>query len=60
MLYEKGLNASAKTIDPRQPAKSEQADMGRNLSLSLKFLDIKRTFYVMAESAISQNGFIDP
>ena len=27
-----GLNAFAKCIDPRQPAQSEQADMGRNFS----------------------------
>ena len=34
---EKGLNTFAKSIDPRQPAQSAQADMDRNFSLNLHF-----------------------
>ena len=36
-----GFNASAKSIDPCQPAPSAQADMGRNCSPSLHFLHVK-------------------
>ena len=41
MLCEKELNAFAKSVDPRQPAQSAQAGMGRNRSLSLIFLHVK-------------------
>ena len=39
----RGLNAHAKNIDPRQPAQSAQADMGRNFVLSFKFPACQRT-----------------
>ena len=46
-----GLNAVAKNIEPRQPAQSAQADMGRNFSLfSLNVLQIRGPFYLMTES----------
>ena len=37
---ERGINAFGKTIDSCQPAQSVQTDMGRNLSLSLDFLNV--------------------
>ena len=40
-----GFSTSAKSIDPCQPAQFAQADMGRNLSLSLDFLRVKRPLY---------------
>ena len=36
-----GLNASAKSFYPGQPAQSAQADLGRNVLLKFEFLDIK-------------------
>ena len=46
----RGLNASAKSIDPCQPAQSAQAYMDQNFSLSLNFLYLKRPFYIMIQS----------
>ena len=43
---EKGLNASAKNIEPRQPAHSAQADVNRNFSLFLNILHVKRPLYI--------------
>ena len=34
----RGLNASAKSIDPGQPARSAQADLGRNVLPCFNFL----------------------
>ena len=45
----RGLNAFAKSVDPRQPAQSAQADMGRNFSLSVNCLRIKEYFYLMIQ-----------
>ena len=36
-----GFNAFAKSIDSRRPVQSVQADMGRNILLSINFLLIK-------------------
>ena len=47
------LYVFAKSIDPRQPAQFAQADMGRDFSLSLNFLDIKGSFFFMTHSAVS-------
>ena len=33
----RGLNAFAKSVDPRQPAQSTKADKDRNFSLSLRY-----------------------
>ena len=35
----KGLNASAKSIDPGQPAQSAHAELNRNFLLVLNFAD---------------------
>ena len=37
------LNASAKSINPGQPAQSVQADLGQNFSLLANFLANQRT-----------------
>ena len=42
----RGLNASAKSIDPGQPAQSEQADLGRNFSRRLNFVLVKEGQYI--------------
>ena len=39
----RGLNASAKSIDPRQSARSAQADMGRYFSLTLNVSACQRS-----------------
>ena len=41
----KELNAFAKSTDSCQPAQSAQADMSRNFSISLNFLNIKGSLY---------------
>ena len=46
----RGLNSSAKSIDPRQPAQSAQADMSGNFSPSLNFLHVKGPVHVMINS----------
>ena len=48
----KGLNAFANSIDPRQPAQSAQADVGRNFSISFNFLHVKGKFYIVILSVV--------
>ena len=45
------LKAIPKSIGPRQPAQSAQADMGRNFSPSIN-LRAKGTFHIMTRSVI--------
>ena len=45
-LCQMGFNASAKNTEPCQPAQSVQANIVRNVSLSLDFLLVKRPFYI--------------
>ena len=42
-----GLDVFAKSIDSCQPAQFAQADMSRNVSLSLHFVRVKKPFYIM-------------
>ena len=61
MLCENRFNAFAKTIDPRQPAQSAQADMGRNFSPSLIFLLVKGPVYIMdSVDCLIKWIFMDP
>ena len=48
----KRLDAFAKSIDPRQPFQTVQADMGQNFSPSLNFLHINGPFYITILSAV--------
>ena len=52
VLWQRGLNASAKSIDPRQPAQSAQADMGRNFSLPLDYMHVKGQHYRAIQSVV--------
>ena len=53
---EKGHNASAKSIDPGQPAQSAQADLDRNFSLLANFLHIRGLFYIMTHLDVKTDG----
>ena len=57
MLRENGLNASAKSIDSGQPARTAQADPCRNFLHLVKFLQVKGPYYFMISSVITQSGF---
>ena len=46
----KVLNASAKSINPGQPALSGQTDLGRNFLLLISFQRIKGPYYFMIYS----------
>ena len=46
---ERGLNTSAKSIDPDQTAQTAQADLGRNLLLLVKFLHINGPYIPMIQ-----------
>ena len=46
------INASAKSIDPGQPAQSAQADLGRNFLILVNFLLIKGPNYLTIHSAV--------
>ena len=46
------LNAFAKSIDPCQPARTAQADMGRNFSIAFNSLYVKGVFYIMVLSVV--------
>ena len=50
----RGLNASAKSVDPCQPALSAQADMGRHFLLSVNFLYAEGPFYHMIQTFVRQ------
>ena len=54
---QRGLNSFAKSIDPRQPAQSAQADMGRNFLQSTNFAPVKGPFYITIQSVVLQNGY---
>ena len=54
----RSLNASAKGIDSCQSAQSAEADLSRNFSQTLKFLYVKRSFYIVIESVVGENGFL--
>ena len=47
----RGLNASAKSIDPGQPA------LGRNYSLQVNFLYVQGPVYLVIKSAVTKNGY---
>ena len=50
-LAKRGLNASAKSIDPGQPA------LGRNYSLQVNFLYVQGPVYLVIKSAVTKNGY---
>ena len=47
-----GVNVFAKGIGPCQPARSAQADMGRNFSLSLHLLHVKEWFCISSNNRL--------
>ena len=55
----RGLIASAKSIDPGQATQSAQPDLGRNFLLLINFLHIHGPVYLMIESVVVQNEFLD-
>ena len=51
------LNVFAKRIDSRQPARSAQTDVIRNVLRNAKFQDVQEIFYPRIESIVGRNGF---
>ena len=52
-----GSISLAKSIGPRQPALTAQADMGRNFSLYLNFLHRKGPLTIMTQ-LLNKNGYL--
>ena len=53
------FNAIAKSIEPGQPAQSEQADLGRYFLRSVNFLEVKGQGHVyLIDSVGGQNGYL--
>ena len=57
MLFEKGLNGSAKSIHPYQLAWTAHAGMGGNFSPLNNFLHVKRSVCVETELIIENDEF---
>ena len=57
MHCDKGLNVSAKSINPTSSA---QADLGQSILLVVSFLQLMGPFYLVILSFVRQMGFMDP
>ena len=57
----RGINASAKNVDPRQPAQSAQANVDRNFSLSFNLAHFKKNLVTTWINQLFDHiDFIDP
>ena len=56
MLCEKGLYTSAKSIDSGQPARSAQADLSRDILLSVSFLNFEGPINPVIQSFVIQKS----